>query len=174
MSYCDANGDCKLATPAGKFPNGLLRGQDGLIYVPSASFGGIAVYEVQADKTLRKVDQIKHDYPIDNLYQDANGDLFLPSMPKGAATLRSFDDPFGPAPPAAVWRVRKVGGKYVSEKIIEDARGEALPGTTTAVHDAQTGRLFLSGKFVLDAKSVESSLTFVASCRSDIALYHCM
>ena len=117
-----------------------------LIYVPSAAIGRIVVYAIQPDKTLHKVDQIKHDYPVDNLFQDSNGDIWLPSFPKAGPMMASFDDPFGPSPPSAVWRVRKVNGKYESEKIIEDAHGEALPGTTTAIHDVKTGRLFMSGK----------------------------
>ncbi len=32
------------------------------------------------------------------------------------------------------------------EKVLEDRDGEVLPGTTTAIHDAKTGRLFLSSK----------------------------
>ncbi len=120
---------------------------DGLIYVPSAAIGSIVVYAIQPDKTLRKVDQIKHDYPVDNMFQDSNGDIWLPSFPKAGPMMASFDDPFGPSPPSAVWRVRKENGKYDSEKIIEDAQGEALPGTTTAIHDVKTGRLFMSGEW---------------------------
>jgi arylesterase/paraoxonase len=74
-------------------------------------------------------------------------------MPKVFSGLACFDDPLNaPIPPATVWRVRRlnreVTGKYSYSllKVIEDRDGEVLPGTTTVIHDALTGRLFMSGR----------------------------
>ena len=68
------------------------------------------------------------------------------------AMLAMFERPFGPTGPSAVSRLRKIGNEYVVEKVIEDEAGEKLPGTTTAIHDAKTGRLFLSSKFCLSKR----------------------
>ena len=51
-------------------------------------------------------------------------------------------------PPTTVFRIRKPSkghdAEYVVEKVLEDD-GSVLPGTTTAVHDAETGRIYLGG-----------------------------
>jgi len=103
---------------------------------------------------VRKVHFIPLNYPIDNLSEDAEGDIYAATMPKVLDGLGAFDDPFNaPTPAAAVHRVRRIkGGKeyeYQIVKVVEDAKGEVLPGTTTVIHDAKKGRLFLSGKSVL-------------------------
>ncbi|KIV79805.1 hypothetical protein PV11_07350 [Exophiala sideris] len=152
VSHCSAGGECKQVATGFKFPNGLHLGSDGLLYVPSAAVGGIDVFKPAADGSVEKVHHIDLDYPIDNLSEDANGDIFAAGMPKGIASLAAFNDPQNtPIPPATVWRVRRVNqevtDKYDYElfKVIEDAAGEKLPGATTIIHDASTGRLFLSG-----------------------------
>lgn len=142
--YCDAHTNCKKVAGGFKFANGLLKAQDGLLYVPSASMGGISVFEIQPDRSLKKLTQIPFSYPIDNLSQDSNGDILIPHFPKMTAMLGMFDNPYGPTGPSAVSRLRKTESGYEIEKMIEDKHGEALPGTTTVIHDAKTGRLFLS------------------------------
>ena len=149
--HCDTNTSCKKVAGGIRFANGLLFGRDdNLLYVPSATMGGIGVFTIKpSDHTLTKKTQIPFPYPIDNLSQDSNGDIFIPHFPKMTAMLAMFDKPFGPTGPSAVSRLRKteIGGEYVVEKVIEDEAGEKLPGTTTAIHDAKTGRLFLSSEF---------------------------
>ncbi|KAI1629242.1 hypothetical protein EDD37DRAFT_616461 [Exophiala viscosa] len=151
-SYCSAAGECKQIAKGFRFPNGLHLGSDGLLYIPSAAMRGIDIFKPAADGSVENVHHIHLDYPIDNLSEDANGDIFAAAMPKGLATLAAFEDPMnGPIPPATVWRVRRVNreveDKYEYElfKVIEDAAGEKLPGATTVIHDSSTGRLFLSG-----------------------------
>lgn len=102
------------------------------------------------------------NYPIDNISEDTNGDLYLATLPKLISGLAGFDDPLNaPTPPATVWKVtrlnREVADKYEYSlsKVIEDRDGEVLPGTTTAIHDALTGRLFLSGKDMIFARSYD-------------------
>jgi len=104
------------------------------------------------DGSVTKVRYIDLNYPIDNLSEDANGDLYAAAMPKVFAGLACLDDPLhAPTPPSTVWRVRRLNREvthkyeYSLSKVIEDRDGEVLPGTTTVIHDASTGRLFLSG-----------------------------
>ena len=144
--YCDADTNCKKVAGGFKFANGLIKAKDGLLYVPSASMGGITVFEIQPDRSLKKLSQIAFAYPIDNLSQDSNGDIFIPHFPKMGEALGMFDNPFGPTGPSAVACLRKVGNDYEIEKLVEDKNGEVLPGTTTAIHDAKTKRLFLSSE----------------------------
>ena len=153
LSYCSASGSCKQVAPGFKFPNGLHLGSDGLLYVPSAAVGDIAVFRPRPDGSVVKVYHIDLDYPIDNLSEDANGDIFAATMPKGIQALAAFNDPLNaPTAPATVWRVRRLNRdvpekyKYKLSKIIEDGKGEALPGMTTVIHDALTGTLFMSGE----------------------------
>ncbi|KIX03403.1 uncharacterized protein Z518_06955 [Rhinocladiella mackenziei CBS 650.93] len=152
VSYCSASGSCKQVASGFKFPNGLHLGSDGLLYVPSIGVGGITVFKPSPDGSLVRVHYIDLDYPIDNLSEDANGDIFAAALPKALASLAPFDDPLNATPPpSTVWRVRRknreIADKYQYElfKVIEDGAGEVLPGVTTAIHDASTGTLFMSG-----------------------------
>ncbi|OAP56413.1 hypothetical protein AYL99_09592 [Fonsecaea erecta] len=152
VSYCTAAGVCKKVASGFKFPNGLHLGSDGLVYVPSAAVGGVTVFKPKPDGSVAKVHKIDLDYPIDNLSEDANGDIFAATLPKSVKTLAAFDDPLNPkSPPATVWRVRRLNREnpdsyeYELTKIIEDAEGEVLPVMTTVIHDARTGTLFMSG-----------------------------
>jgi len=150
VSYCSPTTGCKKVAGGLKFPNGLLRGRDdGLLYVPSAFAGGIHVYREQTGGDVEKVGFIDIPYAIDNLSQDQDGDIFAAALPKGFEVLAAFDNPHGPTPPSTVMRVRKRkdGQGWGWEKILEDAKGEVLPASTTAIHDATTGRIFLSGVF---------------------------
>ena len=144
VSFCGKDG-CKQMTRGHQFPNGLIVGQDGLVYVPSAHMGSIQVYQPQPDGGLEKVDFIEINYPIDNLSQDVKGDIYAAALPKLWNALAAFDDPLHAVLPSTVFRIHKnQDGTHEVEKILEDANGEVLPITTTAVHDAKTGRIFLS------------------------------
>ncbi|KAI1076983.1 hypothetical protein F5B20DRAFT_583722 [Whalleya microplaca] len=143
VSFCDA-ASCKTVLAGLKYPNGLVRGLDGLLYVPSSMVGGIDVYAPQADHSLTKVTHIDTEYSIDNLSVDAEGDIYAAAFPQGLKVLQAYDDPLNSFPPSAVLRVRKTPDGYEVTKILEDRDGEVLPASTTVVHDAKTGRLFLS------------------------------
>lgn len=150
VSFCTHEGACKRVDSGFAFPNGLHLGRkDGLLYVPSTISGKIVVYETKQDGSVKRVDEIRTNYPLDNISEDQNGDYWVAGIPTLDATLATFDDPLGPAKPGAtVLRFRrwKEGGKgYELTKMLEDSEGEALPGTTSVVHDAKTGRLFISG-----------------------------
>ncbi|KAF9876492.1 hypothetical protein CkaCkLH20_05900 [Colletotrichum karsti] len=146
VSHCNSQG-CKRVSAHHKMPNGLTYGADGHIYVPSAMAGGVQVYRVRPqDDGLEKVADIPVPYAIDNLSLDGNGDIWAAVFPRGIEIMKASEDPFNVNPKSAAVRIRKDGeGAYTWEKVIEDGEGEVLPGSTTVVHDAKTGRLFFSG-----------------------------
>ncbi|KAH8888421.1 calcium-dependent phosphotriesterase [Thozetella sp. PMI_491] len=150
VTFCTFAGDCRVVSPGLAYPNGLLMHSDGRLYVPSSSLGGIEVYEPQKNGSLVKLTDIGVFYGIDNLSEDANGDIYAAIHLQGAKMLASTKAPFGPTPPTGVVRIRRdpsVDSGYKWEKVLEDRDGEVLPGTTTVLHDALTGRLFFSGGF---------------------------
>lgn len=108
---------------------------------------------------LKLEDTIEIGYPIDNLSIDSEGDIFVASFPR----LHEMVDTFKNHSMSASTTIFKVSrdeervkgapkrqnieafdGDYIVEKILEDD-GSLLSGSTTAVHDPKTGRLFLSG-----------------------------
>lgn len=150
VSFCTSAKGCRTVASGLKFPNGLIRDpKDGYVYVPSTLDGSITVYRPQPDYGLELVDVIHTGYPLDNLSQDSNGDIWAAAFPKMISASRGFDDPLGPTPPSTILRIRRRADKsgWDWEKVLEDAKGEVLPLTTTVVHDVKTGRLFMSGIF---------------------------
>lgn len=154
VSFCSASTGCKRVSERHRMPNGLVRGLDGLIYVPSSMAGGVQVFEVLSgndDNGLKKVADIPVPYAIDNLSVDGKGDIYAAIFPRGIEILQAAKDPLNARPKSAAVRIRREeDGVYVWEKIIEDGLGEVLPGTTTVVHDAKTGRLFFGGEYCSD------------------------
>ncbi|KAK2004065.1 calcium-dependent phosphotriesterase [Colletotrichum falcatum] len=147
VSFCSASSGCKRVSERHRYPNGLVRGRDGLIYVPSAMAGGIQVYRVlHEDDGLQKVADIPLPYSIDNLSVDGKGDIYAAVFPRGIEILQATKDPLNSKIKSAAVRIRKEDeGVYVWEKVIEDGASEVLPGSTVVVHDAKTGRLFFGG-----------------------------
>ncbi|KAM0443962.1 hypothetical protein ACHAQK_002709 [Fusarium lateritium] len=143
MHYCEANTPCKEVVSNFKFPNGLVR-KDDTLYVPDSVTGTLYIYRILLNKDLQKIDEVKLGYGLDNASIDENGDIWVAAFPVTAAIFAAYEDPHGARTPSAVLRVRKTQGKYVVDKVLEDADGEVLPAATTVVHDAKTGRLFLS------------------------------
>lgn len=76
MGYCAADGKCKIAYPKGSFPNGIVKGHDGLYYVSESSSSRITVFSLQEDGALVKVDEILAGMGVDNLSVDENGDIY--------------------------------------------------------------------------------------------------
>lgn len=147
---CGAETGCKTVAQNIQWPNGIIRDKNNLIYIPCSLSGTIFIYRVLSDNTLKKVDEVKTGYSIDNLSVDANGDIWAAAFPAALAIFKVYEDPYNSVAPTTVLRVRKVDGKYVVDKAIEDGEGEFLPATTTVVHDAKTGRLFFSSKSLTD------------------------
>jgi arylesterase/paraoxonase len=95
---------------------------------------------------LKLLDSIKIPYPIDNLSEDSNGDIFVASFPQLYQFLKSTVNPFDVLPSTAAWRIRKnEKGTHQVDKVLED-NGSVLPSATIVVHDPQTGRMFLGGE----------------------------
>jgi hypothetical protein len=136
-----------------KFPNGLTRGFDNLIYVPSTVDGQIRVYFVDSDNLLQQVDTIRTGMPLDNISPDVRGDLYVAGFPNLRAALAGLADPMNVDAPSSILRIRKTVDvekrkvDYRVEKVVEDRDGKVLSGATTVRHDAKTGRLFIGGKF---------------------------
>ena len=189
LSYCSPSDPpiCSKVASGFKFPNGLhLSPTDGFIYVPSASDGSITVFKPVIkypaapnhehdshghshspesapyyDGTVEEVTKIKTEYPIDNLSEDQDGDIWAAAFPN-TLILKKVDDPSINAPSTALrikrgeWVLEETKGKegegktkgryeYIVEKVIEDRDGEVLPASTTVIRDAVSGRLWLSG-----------------------------
>ena len=141
------------------FPNGIIRSQDGLIYVVHLIKRKIEVYRLLADGALEHIDSIDTPYPVDNLSIDSEGDIYAAAFPK-AYTIFDVYDGKPVHPPTSVFKIsrkeksRKGSLKqkdaktytkgYVVEKVLED-NGSLLPASTKAIHDPKTGSIFLSG-----------------------------
>lgn len=162
MGYCDRH-RCNFAKVFGSdfcIPNGLVRGSDGLIYVPNTFTGEIRIFSLNEHHALDQIDSIRNPLPVDNLSFDNHGDLYAASFPHLYKWGKSSYKPFDVKVPSTVFRIRKAGGSkggnakrgkvykhdegYVISKILEDD-GTTISGATIAVHDAETGRIFLGG-----------------------------
>jgi hypothetical protein len=141
-----------------KFPNGLTRGFDNLIYVPSTVDGLVRVYALTQDNLMQLIDTIHTGMPLDNISPDARGDLYVAGFPDLRQALASLADPHNVDAPASILRIRKTvdadaGGvrsvDYRVEKVIEDKEGKIISCATTVRHDVKTGRLWIGSKFVL-------------------------
>jgi hypothetical protein len=148
VAYCSGTGECHAATMDNlKFPNGLSRGKDGLIYVPSSIDGKIHVFALQPDNMLRKLDFIPLGMPLDNVSPDADGDLWVPGFPSMMKMMRAFEHPFEHNAPSTIFRIKKNDAGYVSEKVLEDDEGKIVSGVTTVRHDARTKKLFMGCEY---------------------------
>ena len=160
IAFCPAEGEgeCRAAVPAPgwdvrknlKFPNGLARGTDGLIYVPSSADGTVTVFALQPNNTLIRVHTIPVGMPLDNISPDAKGDLWVPGFPNALQTFKGLANPYEEISPASVFRIRKETGvdgelKYEVKKMIEDKEGTVIDGATTVVHDVKSGKLWIGG-----------------------------
>lgn len=148
VSFCTPDGRCRPVSGGHAFPNGLAFGHDGLLYVPSAALGSVRVYRPKPNGSIIKVGDVHVPMPLDNISPDLEGDLYIAGIPKASEMMSGFDDPMNAKPPATIWKVHKnEDGSYDVSKVLEDRDAEALPGATTAVHDARTGRIFVSGVY---------------------------
>lgn len=116
--------------------------------MPSSIDGSVKIFSLSENHILVEANEIKVPFPIDNLSVDKKGDIYVAAFPKVYKWVESSKNPFDVHPPTTVFRIRKSNNghdaEYVVEKVLEDD-GSVLPGTTTAVHDAETGRIYLGG-----------------------------
>lgn len=157
VTFCpnERSSQCRVVSEGYGYPNGLIRSRvDGLIYVPQSAQGGIWALRPTADNSLEVVDEIHLPYAIDNLSEDQDGTLWAAILPRAVEIIKQSTDPHNYFPSSSVFKLsRDAGGKFVTEKVLEDSEGRVLPGTTTVVHDARTGRLFLGGMYTHEFES---------------------
>jgi len=153
IAYCDAKSACHTATPGFKFrfPNGLARGTDGKIYLPSSIDGNIQVFSLLPDFTLKLDDVIHVGMPLDNLARDANGDFWIPGFPDGLQLMNWAKTPLELHLSGTIWKITRTDSghgdlSYKVDKVFEDAESKIMNGVTTVRHDVKTGRLFLASK----------------------------
>lgn len=145
VAFC-SQGGCRRVSSGHRGPNGMAR-HEGLVYVPNMIGANVQVFNITGDGGLEEVEDIHVGYAIDNLSVDANGDLYAAAFPVMAEMTSAFNDPLNARPSATVLRIRKgEDGRHEWKKVLEDGEGGLFAGATTVVHDAKTGRLFLSGK----------------------------
>lgn len=148
VAYCGLSG-CHIAESSGfNFPNGMIKGKDGLYYIPSSLIDKIRVMKLQPDITLKEIDVIHLGMPVDNLSLDkSSGDIYAAAFPKMTIMLKTFGKPYELDSPTTIWRIRKSVSGYRTTKVLEDKEVKAVGGATVAAHDSKTGRLFIGGKF---------------------------
>jgi hypothetical protein len=146
INACPPSEPCKEVASNLHFPNGLAI-HDNTLYLPDSITGVLTIYNILPSHNLNKTAEMKLDYALDNASVDENGDIWIAAFPKGVAIFEAYKDPYGFSAPTAVMKVTKGEDGWKAEKVLEDGLGEILPVATTVVHDAKTGRLFLSSKF---------------------------
>jgi hypothetical protein len=158
ITYCQSDsGKCEIVGEKGfSFPNGIVRGHDGLFYVAHSSTGAVTVHSL-SNGTFTKVGEIITHFPIDNLSVDAAGSILVAAFPSPLRLGAAMESPRTINSPAAVLSITKregnsvdtaeasVRGGYDITKILEDGEGKVLPTTTIVVHDVESRRLILSG-----------------------------
>jgi hypothetical protein len=141
-----------------KIPNGLTRGFDNLIYVPSTIDGIIRAYALTQDNLLQLIDTIHTGMPLDNISPDARGDLYVAGFPDFRQLMKGLADPLNVEVPASILRIRKTvdaddtgvrSVDYRVEKVVEDRVGKIISGAATVRHDVKTGRLWIGCKSFL-------------------------
>ncbi|PWN52209.1 calcium-dependent phosphotriesterase [Violaceomyces palustris] len=153
IAYCDTQG-CRVAISPLAFPNGIIRSpnQPNTFFAASSVEAKIRVLELQADKSLVLIDEIRTGYPADNLSVDSQGRVYVAVFPKILHTsAQHFPDPVHVHTPSAVLRIspneaqsRFFGEKYKVEKIFEDD-GENASGVTVGLFDEEEDKLYLGG-----------------------------
>ncbi|KAJ3802966.1 hypothetical protein GGU11DRAFT_763364 [Lentinula aff. detonsa] len=152
IGYCHTDHGCKIAIENFYTANGIVKAPNGTIYVASATGLEIKMYEKQDDDSLVFLEGVHCDTPIDNLSIDKEGTVFAAGMPKSLEVWEHTKNSSHPSPVCA-WAFSKnigpgafYGEKYKVQKVYEND-GTIASGSTTVVHDAERGRLFMHGVF---------------------------
>ena len=132
----------------------MVRGADGLIYVPDTITGKIAVYSIEfpspssSSVKFTLIDIIAMGMPIDNLSVDKKGDIWVSGFAHGIKMVQWMQDPVNVRVSGTIWRIKKAEeGHWGVEKMLEDKEAKFLNAITVARHDVQSGRLFAGGEF---------------------------
>lgn len=80
--YCSPN-DCYIPASRGlAYPNGIVKGKDGLYYVPNVFVNKISVFKLQPDLMLKEGNIIRAGMPVDNRSVDRNEKIWTAAIPK--------------------------------------------------------------------------------------------
>ncbi|KAG6378182.1 hypothetical protein JVT61DRAFT_13875 [Boletus reticuloceps] len=154
IGFCHADKGCKFAYTGLHASNGIVKGTspgNDTFYVADSVLGDVTVLERQSDNTLALTEVIKTDRALDNLAIDANGALWAAGLSDALGmAMRQMNDPSALVASSAM-RITVnrglgsfYGEKYNVDKVFEDP-GELASGSTSAVYDAERGRLFMHG-----------------------------
>jgi hypothetical protein len=157
--HCQTDQTCSPATSNSlPFANGLIRGHDGLIYVPFTAATFIGVYRIEPDGSLEEITRISVGMSVDNLSVDSLGDIWAAGIPRMLELIGAIGEPFDRTSPSTVFKIRRIGEKkYEVDKVLEDGQAKVVSGATTAVFDRQTERLFIGGKNTNTAETMDTS-----------------
>ncbi|KAJ5908755.1 hypothetical protein N7495_001437 [Penicillium taxi] len=139
---------CNFAAKNGfAFPNGIIRGQNGMFYVANSISGVVGIYRLKNGQ-LNQVDTVSLGYPLDNISVDSQGSVIAAAIADSVQFVKSMGNPYNVVAPAAVFSIHETSdGKHEFRKMVEDKAAKALPSSTIAVHDVQSHLLFLAGIF---------------------------
>ncbi|KAK7053316.1 hypothetical protein VNI00_003942 [Paramarasmius palmivorus] len=148
--HCHVDQGCKTVASNMLGSNGIAQAPNGTIYVASTAGRELKIFERQEDDSIVLTDVVSTETPLDNLSVDSNGLVWAAGFPKTLALVHHMEDPVNHAPSCA-WKIgintgpnAFYGEKYKVEKAYEDD-GTLASGTTTIVHDAARGLVFIHG-----------------------------
>ncbi|KAG8698661.1 hypothetical protein FRC08_005772 [Ceratobasidium sp. 394] len=150
VGYCHVDTGCKVAADELYVSNGIVRVNDGTVWVASSGSGDITVHEQQADKTLVPTEIIKTGRPIDNMSLAPDGSVIAATFPKVLQFIyQTAKDPTIPSP-ASAHRISInkdhssfFGEKYKVEKIFEE--DGTMLGSAASTAAEYEGKLYLHG-----------------------------
>ncbi|KAG7098598.1 hypothetical protein E1B28_000523 [Marasmius oreades] len=150
IGYCHVDDGCKLVAKNMKHLNGIVQAPNGTIYVGSCLGKAVRVYDRQEDNSIVLTDVISYETAIDNLSIDTDGVLWAAGFPNALAMVNYIKHRSTTAPSVS-WKLSIntgpssfYGEKFKIERAFEDS-GNLAPGSTTVVHDAQRGLVFMHG-----------------------------
>ena len=158
IGYCNTE-DCKIAKDTGLiYPNGIVQGHDGFVYSPSALTGEVKVLSLDDHQSLADVGSFRVPIPVDNLSVDKKGHILAAGFPQAYKLLEGSKDPHHTKAPSGIYVLERHerhslaslaktewhDGDVTVTKIMEDD-GSVLSGFSIAVHDVETGKIFLGG-----------------------------
>jgi arylesterase/paraoxonase len=159
--HCPSDQTCSPATSNSlPFANGLVRGHDGLIYVPFSAATYIGVYRISPAGSLEEITRIPVGMGLDNLSVDSSGNIWAAGVPRVLELISAVSEPFDKTSPSTIFRIRKISeGQYEVDKVLEDGEAKIVSGATTAVFDGRSDRLLIGGAatpFLVECKSQQS------------------
>lgn len=107
----------------------------------------ISVFKLQPDLILKEVNIRRVGMPVDNLSVDRNGDIWAAAISKPLDVGSALADTYNFAFRSTIWRIRNLEPDlgYEVKKMLEAKEAKILGGATTAEHDVDIGRLYISG-----------------------------